>query len=88
MRTARTEPGPVADEARSSSVSAESGRTDGPGEIIDADNAQSRLQMRNFMETMRLSGEEMGGPKAFNDRDKHRFAAALDRWLATTRSSR
>ncbi len=38
MRTARTEPGPVADEARSSSVSAESGRTDGPGEIIDADD--------------------------------------------------
>ena len=58
------------------------------GEIIDADNAQSRLQMRNFMETMRLSGEELGGPKAFNDRDKHRFAAALDRWLASTRSSR
>ena len=54
------------------------------GEVIDESNAQARLQMRNFMESMRLAGDEpLGGPKAFGDRDKHRFAAALDRWLAT-----
>ena len=52
------------------------------GEVIDEDNAQSRLQMRDFMESMRNAGEELGGPKAFSDRDKHRFAGALDRWLA------
>jgi len=53
------------------------------GEVIDETNAQARLQMRDFMESMRLAGDEqLGGPKAFSDKDKHRFAGALDRWLA------
>ncbi|MCB9675032.1 MAG: YaiI/YqxD family protein [Alphaproteobacteria bacterium] len=55
------------------------------GNVIDATNANARLAMRDFMETMRESGEAVGGPKAYSDKDKHRFAAALDRWLATGR---
>ncbi len=51
------------------------------GEIIDKRNAASRLQMRDFMETMRLSGEQLGGPKGYSDKDKRRFASELDRWL-------
>lgn len=57
------------------------------GEVIDASNAASRLAMRDFMETMRESGELMGGPKPYSDKDKRKFAAVLDRWLATGRVS-
>lgn len=54
---------------------------DNRGNVIDAENARQRLQMRDFLETMRESGEMVGGPKAFSDKDKHRFASELDRWL-------
>lgn len=49
------------------------------GEQIDASNARSRLLMRDLLETARESGELTGGPAPFSDRDKHRFAAALQR---------
>lgn len=55
------------------------------GEVIDTSNAGSRLEIRNFMETMRESGEMTGGPKPFSDKDKRRFAAVLDKYLATGR---
>ncbi|MEZ4318020.1 MAG: YaiI/YqxD family protein [Myxococcota bacterium] len=55
------------------------------GQIIDATNANARLAMRDFMETMRESGEQMGGPAPYSDKDKRRFAAVLDRFLATGR---
>lgn len=58
---------------------------DNRGNVIDANNARSRLAMRDFMETMRESGEMTGGPKAFSDKDKRRFAGELDRWLAKRR---
>jgi uncharacterized protein YaiI (UPF0178 family) len=56
------------------------------GQVIDASNATARLQMRDFMETMRESGELTGGPSAYSDRDKRRFAGVLDKWLATGRT--
>lgn len=49
------------------------------GEVIDATNAQARLRVRDLMETIRESGELTGGPAPFSDRDKHKFAAALQR---------
>ncbi|MCA9569599.1 MAG: YaiI/YqxD family protein [Myxococcales bacterium] len=55
---------------------------DNRGKIIDADNARSRLSMRDFLETVRESGEMTGGPPPFSDKDKRRFAGELDRWLA------
>lgn len=55
---------------------------DNRGNIIDASNAKSRLAIRDFMETVRESGEMTGGPKPFSDKDKRRFAGELDRWLA------
>jgi hypothetical protein len=58
---------------------------DNRGNVIDANNARSRLAMRDFMETMRESGEMTGGPKAFSDKDKRRIAGELDRWLAQQR---
>ena len=52
------------------------------GNVIDANNAQARLTMRNFMEQQRESGQLMGGPPPFGERDKRAFAGALDRFLA------
>lgn len=55
------------------------------GELIDASNVRSRLAVRDLMEQMRESGELTGGPPPYHDRDKHRFAAALQRLLAAHR---
>jgi len=53
------------------------------GELHTSENIGARLNMRDFMDTMRSSGVEMGGgPPAFGQRDKQNFANNLDRWLA------
>lgn len=52
------------------------------GERYTAANIRARLNMRDFMETMRSSGVQTGGPPAYNEQDKRAFANALDRWLA------
>ncbi|ALM53235.1 YaiI/YqxD family protein [Halomonas huangheensis] len=52
------------------------------GEALTANNIRARVQMRDFMETMRASGEHTGGPKGYSDADRREFANALDRWLA------
>ncbi len=51
------------------------------GEVYDKDNVQARLTMRNFMQEMRSMDLVKGGPPPLGARDKHRFAAALDRLL-------
>jgi hypothetical protein len=53
------------------------------GEMHTKDNIGAKLNMRDFMDTMRSSGVEMGGgPSAYSQRDKQEFANALDRFLA------
>jgi len=52
------------------------------GEALNENNIRARVQMRDFMETMRASGEHTGGPKGYSDADRREFANALDRWLA------
>lgn len=52
------------------------------GEQLTSENIKPRLNMRDFMDTMRSSGEVGGGPPALGDRDKQAFANALDRYLA------
>ena len=52
------------------------------GELLDAGNIQERLSMRNFMETLRNSGVETGGPSAMSTADRQAFANQLDRLLA------
>lgn len=52
------------------------------GEMLDRSNIRARVQMRDFMETLRASGEHTGGPKGYADTDRREFANALDRWLA------
>ncbi len=52
------------------------------GERYTRENVRQRLNMRDFMETMRSSMEVGGGPPALGPRDKQAFANALDSYLA------
>jgi len=53
------------------------------GEMHSRENIGARLNMRDFLDTMRASGVEMsGGPAAFSQKDKQAFANELDRFLA------
>ena len=52
------------------------------GELLDLSNIEARLTMRNFMESLRSSGVETGGPPAFSQADRQAFANTLDRLLA------
>jgi uncharacterized protein YaiI (UPF0178 family) len=52
------------------------------GELHTKENIGAKLNMRDFMDTMRSSGVEMGGgPSAYGQRDKQEFANQLDRFL-------
>ena len=53
------------------------------GELFSKNNIGARLNMRDFLETMRGSGEHMGGPAPFSNADKKQFADQLDRLLAS-----
>lgn len=53
------------------------------GELHTTENIRARLNMRDFLDTMRSSGVDMGGgPAAFSQRDKQQFANKLDQYLA------
>lgn len=52
------------------------------GDLLDKGNIQERLTMRNFMETLRNSGVETGGPSSLSSADRQAFANQLDRLLA------
>jgi uncharacterized protein YaiI (UPF0178 family) len=55
------------------------------GEFYSWDNVRELLDIRNFMEGLRASGVETGGPPAFSHADRQSFANQLDRFL--TRST-
>jgi len=52
------------------------------GELYSADTIKARLNMRDFMDTMRASGINTGGPPALSQSDRQSFANHLDRFLA------
>ena len=52
------------------------------GEHYGRHNIAAALTMRNFMDTLRSSGVETGGPAAFSQADRQAFANQLDRFLA------
>ena len=56
------------------------------GERFTPDNIRERLNMRDFMDTMRASGVDTGGPAAFSQADRQAFANQLDRLLARHRA--
>lgn len=52
------------------------------GERMTQENIGARLNMRDFLESMRSSGVDTGGPSAFSHADRKAFADQLDKWLA------
>lgn len=52
------------------------------GEFYTEDNIAQFLTMRSFMDELRSSGVETGGPAAFGQGDIRQFASQLDRHLA------
>ena len=52
------------------------------GERLTRENIGSRLNMRDFMESMRASGVATGGPAALSQGDRKAFADELDRLLS------
>ncbi len=51
------------------------------GELYTQDNIKERLNMRDFMDTLRSSGIDTGGPSALSSRDVQAFANQLDKFL-------
>ncbi len=52
------------------------------GELYTEENVRERLNMRDFMDTLRGSGIDTGGPAAFSQAERQAFANQLDRMLA------
>jgi uncharacterized protein len=66
---------PLADEVITKLAQALSPR----GELYSKENIKSRLNIRDFMDTMRASGIHAGGPSALSQKDRQNFANHLDR---------
>jgi uncharacterized protein len=56
------------------------------GERYTPDTIRERLNIRDFMDTMRASGIQTGGPGTLNQRDRLQFANELDKWLQQARN--
>lgn len=69
---------PLADEVVSKGALALSPR----GELFTRENIKARLNMRDFLDTLRSSGIQSGGPSALSASEKQAFANRLDRWLS------
>ncbi|MBC8316546.1 MAG: YaiI/YqxD family protein [Desulfobulbaceae bacterium] len=53
------------------------------GELYSADNIGACLNMRDFMDTLRSSGIDTGGPSALSQRDRNSFANHLNKLLTS-----
>jgi len=51
------------------------------GEEYTEANVRERLSIRDFMDSLRSTGVDTGGPSAYGEREKQDFANALDRLL-------
>ena len=52
------------------------------GEKFSENNIRQRLNMRDFLDTLRSSGVDTGGPPALSQNDRKAFASHLDKMLA------
>ena len=50
------------------------------GERYSPSTIREKLTMRDFMDTLRASGIQTGGPDSLSPRDRQHFAAELDKW--------
>lgn len=51
------------------------------GEVYTEENMSERLSMRNFMQDLRDSGMDTGGPPPLGPKDKEKFANSLEKIL-------
>ena len=51
------------------------------GELYSDENIRDRLNMRDFMDTLRGSGIDTGGPAILSQSDRNAFANKLDQFL-------
>lgn len=51
------------------------------GEMYSTETIRALLNIRDFMDTMRASGIQTGGPPPLSNADRQNFANNLDRWL-------
>ena len=51
------------------------------GDIYTPDNVRARLHLRDFMEVLRGSGVQTGGPPPISDREKKSFADSLEKTI-------
>jgi uncharacterized protein YaiI (UPF0178 family) len=52
------------------------------GERYSADTIRGLLNLRDFMDTMRASGQASDGPPPLTQANRNAFASHLDRWVA------
>ena len=55
------------------------------GEMYTAETIRQKLTMRDFMDELRGSGVNTGGPPAISQRDRQSFANELDRFLTQSK---
>ncbi|MBS0848765.1 YaiI/YqxD family protein [Citrobacter sp. JGM124] len=58
------------------------------GERYTPATIRERLTMRDFMDTLRASGVQTGGPDTLSQRDRQQFANELEKWLLMVARSR
>lgn len=58
------------------------------GDEYTAESIGERLSVRNFMNDLRGTGVQTGGPASYGQREKRGFANALDRALTRARQAR
>jgi len=58
------------------------------GERYTPATIRERLTMRDFMDTLRASGVQTGGPDTLSQRDRQQFANELEKWLLMVTRSR
>ena len=56
------------------------------GEFYSPENIRERLATRDFLEKLRETGVQTGGPAPLDNTDRKRFADQLDRFLAKVKS--
>ena len=53
------------------------------GELYSGDNIRDRLNMRDFMDTLRASGIDTGGPAPLSQKNRNAFANHLNKLLTS-----
>ena len=55
------------------------------GEMYTTSNIRQKLNMRDFMDTMRASGVQSGGQSKYGDKEKQAFANQLDKFITQSK---